>query len=96
MVTYYQPYRLLDRKDPTRMELAARFHAAEPVVLGIVDNNKPRAGHLLHLLCEELSHHIPVADILTHKKPTAGRPIDDAPARELAKQVDLVVAGVGD
>jgi pyruvate/2-oxoglutarate dehydrogenase complex dihydrolipoamide acyltransferase (E2) component len=62
----------------------------------VVDNAKPRARDLLTRLADRAAHHLGVAEVEVHTKPSAGAPLDADVTRMLAVRSHLVISGLGD
>ena len=64
--------------------------------LGILDNGKSNANHLLRFVLEAVQAALPVATVVSLQKP---RPSMRAPAElldQLAREADCVISGSGD
>lgn len=75
---------------------APRAAPGDAVVLGLVDNGKPRARELLLAIAEELGARLPLAEVEVVGKLSAGKPLEADAARGLAARARLVITGVGD
>lgn len=78
------------------VHMAIRSIPTEPVVITVLENSKPLAKELLQHLAARLGQRLPVAEIVTHSKATAGKPIDADEAEMLAARSHLVITGLGD
>lgn len=76
--------------------LAERAVPTAPVTITIVENAKPNARQLLGHIADELRSRVPVADVVTHSKPMASKPIDADDAEMLAARSHMVISGLGD
>ena len=87
--------------DPTSGPIVERGHRAErPASLegktvGFLDNSKPNSDKVLRYLDELLRQHGITASV-HRRKPTSSRVAPAELLEELAREVDLVVPGVGD
>ncbi len=64
--------------------------------LGLLDNSKGNADHLLAHFAERARELLPIKEIIACRKRTAGLPADAAVLDELAKKADLVVSAMAD
>ena len=64
--------------------------------LGVLDNSKANADHLLSFIAEGLRAARPLAEVVTLRKPSASRPADEALLAQLAAQADFVVSAMAD
>jgi hypothetical protein len=64
--------------------------------LGILDNSKANADHLLNLIIEGVKKEYQVDSVMIKRKPTASRPATDQVLDELAKEADLVISAMAD
>jgi hypothetical protein len=64
--------------------------------LGVLDNSKANADHLLRFIAEGLRAAHPLADVVTRRKPSASRPAEEALLAEFAVQADFVVSAMAD
>ena len=64
--------------------------------LGILDNSKGNADHLLAFLIEGLRAEMPVASVVSRRKPASSRPADDKALDDLYKEADCVISAMAD
>ena len=64
--------------------------------LGILDNSKANADHLLNLIIEGVKKEFKVDSVVIKCKPTSSRPATDQVLDELAKEADLVISAMAD
>jgi hypothetical protein len=64
--------------------------------LGILDNSKANADHLLNLIVEGVKKEFQVDSVVVKRKPTSSRPATDQVLDELAKEADLVISAMAD
>ncbi len=64
--------------------------------LGILDNSKANADHLLNLIIEGVKKEYQVDSVVIKRKPTSSRPATDQVLDELAKEADLVISAMAD
>lgn len=64
--------------------------------LGILDNSKANADHLLNLIIEGVKKEYQVDSVVIKRKPNSSRPATDQVLDELAKEADLVISAMAD
>jgi hypothetical protein len=64
--------------------------------LGLLDNSKSNADHLLDFLVEGIKSAMPIASIVRLRKPHASLPAEAHQIDRLAKGADLVVSAMAD
>lgn len=64
--------------------------------LGVLDNSKGNADHLLASLVERLRAEIPLSAVVGARKPTSSLPATDQVLARLAQETDCVVSAMGD
>ena len=64
--------------------------------LGILDNSKANADHLLNLIIEGVKKEFKVDSVVIKRKPTSSRPATDQVLDDLAKEADLVISAMAD
>ena len=64
--------------------------------VGVLDNSKGNADHLLAFLIESLRARVNVASVVTMRKPTAARPAETHVLDNLYKEADFVVSAMAD
>ncbi len=64
--------------------------------LGVLDNSKGNADHLLASLVERLRAEIPLSAVVGARKATSSLPATDQVLTRLAQETDCVVAAMGD
>jgi hypothetical protein len=64
--------------------------------LGILDNSKANADHLLNLIIEGVKKEFKVSSVVMKRKPTSSRPATDQVLDELAQEADLVISAMAD
>jgi hypothetical protein len=64
--------------------------------LGVLDNSKANADHLLKLIVEGVQKDFKVDSVVYKHKPASSRPATDEMLDELAKEADLVVSAMAD
>ena len=64
--------------------------------LGTLDNAKSNADHLLSFIVEGVKAELPVASVVSLKKPNASVPASSQVLDRLAQEADCVVSAMGD
>ena len=64
--------------------------------LGVLDNSKSNADHLLDLIVEGVKKEFKVDSVVIKRKPTSSRPATDQMLDELAQEADLVISAMAD
>jgi hypothetical protein len=64
--------------------------------LGVLDNSKGNADHLLDMIVEGVRKEFKVDSVVIKRKPTSSRPATDQVLDELAKEADLVISAMAD
>lgn len=75
---------------------AGRLDTLQGKVVGLIDNSKMNSDRFLVRVAELLKEQYGVAQVVTHRKPSASKPVAPDVASDLAAKCDLVVAAVGD
>ena len=75
---------------------ANRTVGDKAIRLGVLDNSKANADHLLNLIIEGVKKEFKVDSVVIKRKPTSSRPATDEVLDELAKEADLVVSAMAD
>ena len=83
------------------MEEAAQLKSSRDISrggirLGILDNSKANADHLLNMIVEGVKKEFTVDSVVVKRKPASSRPATDQILDELAKEADLVVSAMAD
>jgi hypothetical protein len=64
--------------------------------LGVLDNSKANADHLLDMIVEGMRKEFQVDTVVMKRKPASSRPATDEMLDELAKEADIVVSAMAD
>ena len=64
--------------------------------LGVLDNSKANADHLLNLLVDGVKKELKVDSVVFKRKPASSAPATERILDELAKEADLVVSAMAD
>jgi hypothetical protein len=75
---------------------SARSLGSGGIRLGILDNSKANADHLLNMIIDGVKKEFKVDSVVIKRKPTSSRPATDQVLDELAKEADLVVSAMAD
>jgi hypothetical protein len=70
--------------------------SAGAIRLGLLDNSKGNADHLLARFAERARELLPIREVVARRKRTAGLPADAAVLDDLAKEADLIVSAMAD
>lgn len=70
--------------------------ASRGLRIGALDNSKSNADHLLAMLIDGVKAQIPVASVVTLRKPTPSLPADPAVLDKLAEETDVVISAMAD
>ena len=75
---------------------AGRRLGSGGIRLGLLDNSKANADHLLNLIVEGVKKDFQVDSVVIKRKPASSRPATAQMLDELAKEADLVVSAMAD
>ena len=89
----YTPIGKVVRQD---FAIAPRLKTLNGLVLGILDNNKWNAQHLLRQLDAELRKRFDLKDVLYRRKPFFSRPASIELIEEFVTGADVVITAVAD
>jgi len=64
--------------------------------LGVLDNSKGNADHLLNLIVEGVKKEFQIDVVVVRRKPTSSRPATDQVLDELARETDIVISAMAD
>lgn len=64
--------------------------------LGVLDNSKSNADHLLQFIAESAQEELKIASVVKRRKPAASRPAEAAVIDDLVAQTDFVIVAMGD
>ena len=82
---------------PAPATLAAdRRAGAAGIRLGILDNSKSNADHLLQFLADGAGEDVKIGTVVKHRKYSASRPADAAVLDNLAQETDFVLSAMAD
>jgi hypothetical protein len=99
MVSLLEKYDLLAPIDPRDEEirtLAPRLPDLNGKVLGLLDNRKGNADHLLMRFGELLGENYALKDIIFETKPIFSRPAPEHMLKRFAEKCDVVLTAIGD
>jgi hypothetical protein len=80
---------------PATIELVQRT-AAAGIRLGVLDNSKSNADHLLQFLLDTAGASLPIAQTVKRRKPAASRPAAADVVEDLAREADFVLSAMAD
>lgn len=72
------------------------LRAGGGIRLGVLDNSKANADHLLKLIVDGVKQEFKVDSVVIKRKPASSRPATDEILDELAKEADLVISAMAD
>ena len=75
---------------------AAQRKLGKTIRLGLLDNNKGNADHLLGMLLERLRASLPIASVVSLKKATAVLAAPPETLDKLASEADCVITAMAD
>jgi len=75
---------------------AGRTLGSGGIRLGVLDNSKGNADHLLDLIVEGVKKEFKVDSVVIKRKPTSSRPATDQVLDELANEADIVISAMAD
>ena len=75
---------------------ARRSRSTQGLRLALLDNSKSNADHLFNFLVDGLRAAMPVASIVSLRKPYPSLPADERVIEQLAQEADLVVSAMAD
>ncbi len=77
-------------------DIERRAMSAGGLRIGILDNSKGNADHLLSFLIEGLRAQVPIASVVSRRKPASSRPAENSVLDDLVKEADCVVSAMAD
>ena len=75
---------------------AGRKLGAGGLRLGVLDNSKANADHLLNLLVDGVKNEFAVSSVVLKRKPASSRPATEKLLDELAQEADIVISAMAD
>ena len=87
------PMRTLNSSVSPRVERAI---AQGGIRLGVLDNTKSNADHLLRMIIDSVKAQMPVASVVAVRKENASTPAAKELIDKLEKEADFVISGMGD
>jgi hypothetical protein len=81
---------------PEAVTAAPRQPRADALRIGLLDNSKANADHLLRLLTERLAPAFTVASVVNERKGNVALAATDAMLTHLTRDADLVVSAMAD
>jgi hypothetical protein len=64
--------------------------------LGILDNSKSNADHLLRMIVEDIKAQVPVASVMALRKPSPAAGAEAKLLEQLAQEADCVITAMAD
>ena len=77
-------------------QLKASRTLGSGIRLGVLDNSKGNADHLLSLIVEGVKKEFRVDSVVMKRKPASSGPATDQVLDELAKEADVVISAMAD
>jgi hypothetical protein len=74
----------------------SRTLSSRGIRLGVLDNSKANADHLLKLIVEGVKKDFKVDSVVFKRKPASSRPATAEMLDDLAKEADLVISAMAD
>ena len=81
---------------PADAALAGARKSAGGLRLGILDNSKSNADHLLQMIIDDVKTKLPVTSVATLRKPSPAAGADAKVLEELAESADCVISAMAD
>ena len=76
--------------------LQATRRLGSGIRLGLLDNSKGNADHLLNLIVEGVKQELKVDSVVMKRKPASSGPATDQVLDELANEADVVLSAMAD
>ncbi len=83
-------------EDVAQLKASRTLSAGRGIRLGVLDNSKANADHLLKLIVEGVKKEYKVDSVVIKRKPASSRPATVEMLDELAKEADLVISAMAD
>jgi hypothetical protein len=80
---------------PAPIEVVSHAGSAG-IRLGVLDNSKSNADHLLQFLLDAAGASLPIAQTVKRRKPAASRPAAADVVDDLAREADFVLSAMAD
>ena len=77
-------------------QLKATRRLGSGIRLGLLDNSKGNADHLLNMIVEGVKQEFKVDSVVMKRKPTSSRPATDEVLDALEREADIVVSAMAD
>ena len=78
------------------VQLKATRTLGSGIRLGLLDNSKGNADHLLNLIVEGVKQELKVESVVMKRKPASSGPATDQVLDELANEADVVLSAMAD
>jgi hypothetical protein len=75
---------------------AGRRAEGAGIRIGILDNSKANADHLLQFLLDAAAQSLPISGTVKRRKPAASRPAAAEIVEDLAREADFVLSAMAD
>ena len=77
-------------------EVVRRKLDAKGIRLGVLDNSKGNADHLLQMIVDGVRAEIPVKSVVSLRKPHVTFPATEAVLKQLEEETDVVISAMAD
>ena len=77
-------------------EVTRRKLDAKGIRLGVLDNSKGNADHLLQMIVDGVRAEIPVKSVVSLRKPHVTFPATEAVLKQLEEEADVVISAMAD
>jgi hypothetical protein len=82
--------------EPEAVDTKRRAVRSDALRIGLLDNSKANADHLLRLVTEEVGRAMTVKSVAVQRKGSVAIPATDAVLTQLCAEADLVVSAMAD
>ena len=83
-------------EETTQLKASRKLTSGGGIRLGVLDNSKSNADHLLKLIVDGVQKEFKVDSVVVKRKPASSRPATAEMLDELAKEADLVISAMAD
>ena len=83
-------------EEVAQLKTSRKLSSSGGIRLGVLDNSKSNADHLLQLIVEGVKKECKVDSVVIKRKPTSSQPATAEMLDELAQEADLVISAMAD
>ena len=83
-------------EDVAQLKTSRTLSGSRGIRLGVLDNSKANADHLLKLIVDGVKKEYKVDSVVFKRKPASSRPATEEMLDDLAKEADLVISAMAD